>query len=101
MIGSTMLKQRLAGFIWAAILMVAVQFVPNLAFAHSGHSHQKSEVTMAVSSAPEDSSKIAVAQTPVHAAMGQVIAERDNTDDVPAGSCISDDRTPLSSPSSD
>lgn len=32
-------KHRLAGLIWATILVIAVQFVPNAAMAHSGHQH--------------------------------------------------------------
>ncbi len=32
-------KHRLAGLMWAAILVIAVQFAPNAAMAHSGHRH--------------------------------------------------------------
>src|SRR6188472_3401375 len=43
MIDSMVLRHSLAGLIWAAILVVALQFVPTLAFAHAGHSHHSSE----------------------------------------------------------
>lgn len=32
-------RQRLAGLIWAAILVVAAQLVPTNALAHAGHAH--------------------------------------------------------------
>ena len=33
------LKRIVAGLIWAAVLLIAVQIVPGSAFAHSGHAH--------------------------------------------------------------
>ena len=32
-------RHRLAGLIWSAILVIAVQVIPNAAIAHSGHEH--------------------------------------------------------------
>lgn len=48
MIAIMALGHKLAGLIWAAIFVVAIQFVPDHAFAHSGHAHS----LMAASSAP-------------------------------------------------
>lgn len=42
------MKQRLATLIWAAILVVAIQFVPSLALAHSGHDHHAGTATASV-----------------------------------------------------
>jgi len=39
MMESMAVRHQLAGLIWAAILVVAVQLVPTLAFAHAGHGH--------------------------------------------------------------
>ncbi|HEY1364488.1 MAG TPA: hypothetical protein VGF60_19755 [Xanthobacteraceae bacterium] len=46
-----MLVRRLAGLIWAAILVVAVQAVPGTAFAHSGHAHHSSIAAAAAAAA--------------------------------------------------
>lgn len=39
MIAPMALRQRIIGLIWAAVLVIAVQFVPSIASAHSGHEH--------------------------------------------------------------
>src|SRR5262249_19259692 len=44
------LKRKVAGLILAAILVVAVQLVPNLAFAHAGHEHHAPAMTAPTSS---------------------------------------------------
>jgi hypothetical protein len=49
------LRHRLAGLIWAALLVLAIQLVPNAAFAHAGHDHS--------GVAPTSSSSIAHPQT--------------------------------------
>ena len=33
------LRHRIIGLIWAAVLVIVVQFVPSIASAHSGHEH--------------------------------------------------------------
>ena len=33
------LRHRVIGLIWAAVLVIAVQFVPSTPSAHSGHEH--------------------------------------------------------------
>ena len=45
MITLMVLRQRLAGLIWAAILVVVVQLVPSTAQAHAGHEHHPLAVT--------------------------------------------------------
>ena len=39
MIATMALRHRIIGLIWAAVLVIAVQFVPSIASAHSGHEH--------------------------------------------------------------
>ena len=39
MIAPMALRHRIIGLIWAAVLVIAVQFVPSIASAHSGHEH--------------------------------------------------------------
>ncbi len=39
MIAPMALRHRIIGLIWAAVLVIAVQFVPSVASAHSGHEH--------------------------------------------------------------
>ena len=58
-----MLRQKVAGLIWAAILVVAVQLVPSLAFAHAGHEHHAPDVTAPASSvqSPTDHATDAIA----------------------------------------
>src|SRR4051794_11757259 len=54
MIDSMAPSHPLAGLIWAAVLVIAIQFVPTLAFAHAGHSHQSSgTVTSTHAKAPD------------------------------------------------
>jgi hypothetical protein len=48
------LRHPLAGLIWAAVLVIAVQFAPNLAFAHVGHDHHSTGmVTSTQAKAPD------------------------------------------------
>ena len=39
MIATMALRHRIIGLIWAAVLVIAVQFVPSIVSAHSGHEH--------------------------------------------------------------
>lgn len=42
MIALMAFRHRIIGLIWAAVLVIAVQFMPSIASAHSGHEHHAS-----------------------------------------------------------
>src|SRR4051794_17819388 len=47
MIAPMALRHRIIGLIWAAILVIAVQLVPSIASAHSGHEHHAAATAVA------------------------------------------------------
>jgi hypothetical protein len=81
-----MLKQRIVGLIWAAILVVAVQFVPNLAYAHGGHAHQSFDV--AITSDATASGPLSGQQSLHEAEVLAVVVYQDHTSDAPVSGCV-------------
>jgi hypothetical protein len=53
-----MLRHKLAGLVWGAILVIAIQLAPNFAFAHSGHArHSNGVVSSAIDSEASEPSR--------------------------------------------
>ena len=82
------LKQRIAGLIWAAIFMVAVQLVPNLAYAHVGHAHQSADVAVTSPAATTDSGTSSAGQQSLHEAEMFSVVDQNQTNDSPASGCV-------------
>jgi hypothetical protein len=88
MIKTMVLKQRIAGFIWAAIFMVAVQFVPNLAYAHGGHTHQSADVAVTSPAATTASGTLSAGQQSLHQAEVFSVVDQNQTSDAAASGCV-------------
>jgi hypothetical protein len=57
------LRHRIIGLIWAAVLVIAVQFVPSIASAHSGHEHHTAAGTIHVGTVKQQADQAAARAT--------------------------------------
>ena len=82
------LKRQLAGLIWAAVLVIAVQLVASAALAHAGHSHAPAVV--ATPSSAETAPQQASVDEAEHASASAEISEAQRRIDpgvAPSGAC--------------
>jgi hypothetical protein len=80
-------RKRLAGLIWAAIFVAAVQLVPSTAQAHAGHEHH-SLVTMSFAShVTAEHHAIELAQRPADEMALMMQAQQDQYSSVPSTGC--------------
>src|SRR5262245_2100391 len=82
------LKQKLAGLIFAAIVVVALQLVPNLAYAHAGHDHHGPAVTVPVPAASVQPTANETRSAASARAELKAAASHHQPASAPAGTCV-------------
>jgi hypothetical protein len=80
------LKRQLTALIWAAAVLVAAQFLPGVAQAHSGHDHASHSVAVASSELSAEPAKPAEA-TRAAAVTELASADSDAMPAAPSGGC--------------
>lgn len=81
-------RHGLASLIWAAILVIAVQFVASSAWAHAGHSHDHAAATHAVAAHTDQKGKsISKAQTEQPVELSATSSQRSDPAPADTGGC--------------